>query len=257
MYEIKNHSLFLEGQEVEFIDSPNIGGVIIPQYVIEHFTGATTSASTKSWFKVKKSKVSAHLLIDRDGKVTQFVRFNLKAWHAGESSWGTLKGLNSHSIGIELVNVGRVTKVGDKFFFGKIEIPADQVIKRRHKNESVESYWQTYTEAQLRACKEITNLLVLTYNLKGVLGHDDIAPGRKADPGPAFPMEGLFHNASVHTYRTTANVNLRLGSGTQFKSLQVLLANTKVNEIRRDGDWSQVTYKELTGWVNNKYLTIS
>ena len=155
MIEIRNHILFIDGKQATYKASPNVGGVITPQYLIIHYTAAKTANSAISWMVSPTSQVSAHLHIARDGSVVQLVPFNIKAWHAGKSAWNGLDGLNSYSIGIEL------------------------------QNDSIEDY----TVKQLEITAEIGKALVAKYALKDVLGHSDIAPGRKVDPGPKFPMK--------------------------------------------------------------------
>jgi len=191
---ISNNTLYgNDGKQVAFIQSPNKDGNLVPQYLIMHYTESTSAASTISWFQEPSSKVSAHLLIGRDGTITQFVRFNVVAWHAGESTWDGLLSLNKYSIGIELVNAGRLSRSGDSWVCAvdsKV-IPADQVLIAQHKNETFNSAWQTYTEVQLNTAAEVGKLLFTNYNLTALLGHEDIAPGRKVDPGPAFPLESM------------------------------------------------------------------
>ena len=108
------------------------------------------------YFKeIKNLKVSAHLLIDRFGTITQFVPFHQRAWHAGRSSWQGRLDCNDFSIGIELE--------------GTDTIP--------------------YTAMQYTQLIRITALLLKTYTQlthKTITGHEHIAPGRKTDPGPAF-----------------------------------------------------------------------
>jgi len=162
MIEIRNHILFIDGKQVDFRQSPNVGGVITPKYLIMHYTAAKTASSAISWMLSKAAEVSAHLHIGRDGSVVQLVKFNVKAWHAGASSWEGLTGLNSYSIGIEL------------------------------QNDST----QDYTPIQLEVSGNIAKALVNKYALKDILGHSDIAPGRKVDPGPKFPM-ALFKSAAL------------------------------------------------------------
>lgn len=100
-------------------------------------------------------KVSSHLLIDRQGGVTQYVPFNKKAWHAGESEHGGRINCNDFSIGIELEG----------------------------------SDFEPFTDEQYRSLTGVSNLLLQLYpclNLDRIVGHSDIAPGRKTDPGPFF-----------------------------------------------------------------------
>lgn len=100
-------------------------------------------------------QVSAHCLIDREGEVTQFVSFHDRAWHAGQSSFAGRSDCNDFSIGIELEGADHTP----------------------------------YTDPQYRSLAQITRLLIKQYpGITGerIVGHSDIAPARKTDPGPAF-----------------------------------------------------------------------
>jgi len=141
----------LEG--VSYKATPNKSGVIIPKYIVMHYDAASNATSAINWMCDPKSQVSAHLHISRDGVITQLVDFNVKAWHAGASEWKGLTGLNSHSIGIELQNSGT----------------------------------QEYKDIQIQKAVEVCEALVKNYPIKEIIGHSDIAPKRKADPGKQFP----------------------------------------------------------------------
>lgn len=107
---------------------------------------------------IAELQVSAHLFIERDGAITQFVPFTARAWHAGASSFDGVSNCNDYSIGIELE--------------GTDELP--------------------YTDAQYLALEKVTRQLMLTYpklTLERITGHEHIAPGRKTDPGPAFDWQ--------------------------------------------------------------------
>lgn len=268
---IKNHLLYnKDGNQVSYHPTPNKGGKYIPQFLVMHYTAATTTQSTLSWFLNKNANASAHLLIGRDGAVFQFAPFNVVCWHAGESRWGGIVGLNKHSIGIELVNGGRLTNQGNQFIcpVGKKSVPHDNVMLATHKNETIESAWHEYTELQLEVSQEIAALLVNGYDLKDVLGHDDIAPIRKSDPGPAFPMKSFRSkamgrkNQALDEYVTTNNLNIRSGPGTGFSTLtQPLASGTRVLMLKREGNWSFVEVldgsdgvMDLEGWVFTRYL---
>jgi len=108
--------------------------------------------------ELKDLKVSAHLLISRSGTITQFVPFDKKAWHAGDSCFEGREACNDFSIGIEMEGTD----------------------------------YEAFTDIQYEVLAEVTNSLIECYpQLKGdrIVGHSDIAPGRKTDPGPFFDWE--------------------------------------------------------------------
>ena len=148
--------------------------------------------------------MSAHLVISRDGSITQLVPFDKIAWHAGRSAWKGFINLNRYSFGIELDNAGFLTRHSFPPVYGgdrggkeanrwlswfKDEYDDSEVIEAIHKHETKPRGWHIFTPEQIAAALEVSKLLVNHYNLRDVVGHDDIAPGRKIDPGPAFPME--------------------------------------------------------------------
>lgn len=191
---VQNNFLYDDnGKQVTYIETPNKDGIYIPQYIIMHYTADTSAASTISWFKDPASQVSAHLLIDTDGTITQFVPFNDVAWHAGDSTWDGLVSMNHYSIGIELVNAGRLGKSGDNWicFQNNQVIPPSEVLMAQDKNETFVSAWQTYPQTQINTAIEAGKALISAYTIKDILGHEDVAPGRKVDPGPAFPMDSF------------------------------------------------------------------
>lgn len=189
-YSIAKHRLLKDGAAVPWKESPNHGGAVKPRFLIMHYTAGTSASGAVSWLTNPKAKASAHLVIGRDGAVTQLVGFDTVAWHAGKSSWQGLVGINSWSIGIELVNAGKLNRNGAGKWVNWAEnvVPDDQVITATHKHETSPVGWQTYPLAQLEAAIEIGRALHAAYEFDDVLGHDDISPKRKVDPGPAFPM---------------------------------------------------------------------
>ena len=107
--------------------------------------------------EIHSLRVSAHFLIDREGALTQYVSCDKRAWHAGASRWGERVRCNDFSIGIELE--------------GCDEMP--------------------FEDAQYRALANLVNLLKRHYPIQDIVGHCDIAPGRKTDPGPYFDWQHL------------------------------------------------------------------
>ncbi|WP_430623892.1 1,6-anhydro-N-acetylmuramyl-L-alanine amidase AmpD [Marinimicrobium locisalis] len=117
--------------------------------------------------QIRDLKVSAHLLIDREGNAIQFVPFERRAWHAGRSAFQGREECNDFSIGIELE--------------GSDHIP--------------------YTDAQYRRLAEVAGLLLSRYPAltpERITGHSDIAPGRKTDPGPAFDWDYFRAQLAQH-----------------------------------------------------------
>lgn len=189
-YTISNNRLLLNDQNVPFDKSPNGGGNLKPRFLIIHYTAGMTANGAISWFNNPAAKASAHLVMDQKGALTQMIEFNRVAWHAGNSSWHDFSGLNHHSIGIEIVNAGKLQKnaKGKWVNWANNAIDEDEVLIATHKNEKNPSGWHMFTEAQIEATVTVGIALREKYDLIDVLGHDDISPARKVDPGPAFPM---------------------------------------------------------------------
>lgn len=129
-------------------------------------------------------------MIGRDGGIVQLVSFDRCAWHAGRSAWKGVVGLNGCSIGIELVNAGRLSRLDDGRWvstFGHT-IAEDDVLMATHRHAASPAGWQRFARAQLDAAVEAASAVCAAYAIEEIVGHDDIAPLRKIDPGPAFPM---------------------------------------------------------------------
>lgn len=147
---------------------------------------------TVRWFLKPEAKASAHIVIARDGSVVQMVPLDRVAWHAGVSRWGELNGLNAWSIGIELVNAGKLKRHGDRWVsWAGTTIPNSEVQIARHSLDSEATGWHAYTEKQIEVCFEVARALHAQFSFQDLLGHDDVAPERKRDPGPAFPLEAF------------------------------------------------------------------
>lgn len=186
---IENH--ILEG--VQFKQTPNISGLKIvgPRFLILHYTASGNVPGTVGSLTRKGGNKSAHLVIGRDGEVVQLASFDQRAWHCGQSEWKGLESLNYYSIGIEFVNWGDLTEDKDGVFrsWAGTIVPAHEVVNAIHKNETIPRDWQDFTPAQLAKGAEVARAILEAYpSIEMILGHDDIAPTRKTDPGPAFPM---------------------------------------------------------------------
>jgi N-acetylmuramoyl-L-alanine amidase len=188
---LQNRLFHDDGLPCPFVRSPNVSGPLENiDFVIIHFTEGQSAQSAVNVFSRRSSKRSAHLVIGRDGSITQLVPFNITAWHTGPSSWKEKTGLAPFSLGIELDNAGPMVAKAGRWLssFGKA-YPADQVFRGPHKSGGKFTAWHAYPFVQLEATIEAVTALVIAYGKLEILGHDDISPRRKWDPGPAFPME--------------------------------------------------------------------
>ena len=141
--------------------SPNFGERL-PTFVVIHYAGGDSAAAALRVLSSPQTEVSAHYLIVRDGTIIQLIDERARAWHAGDSRWGLSIDLNSASIGIELDNNGR------------------------------EPYAQTQIDGLLSLLSDLSR----RYRIPAAnyLGHADVAPRRKVDPGPLFPWRTLATN---------------------------------------------------------------
>ena len=129
--------------------------------LVLHYTGMPDAAGAIRQLTIPESKVSAHYLVAEDGQVLRMVAEDKRAWHAGRSSWRGEDDLNSRSVGIEIVNPGH------------------------------EWGYRPYPEAQLEALLPLVAEIVERHRVepRNVVGHSDIAPTRKQDPGELFPWD--------------------------------------------------------------------
>jgi N-acetylmuramoyl-L-alanine amidase len=192
-YSIKHNRLKVGGKLVTSMPSPFSSGPFseTPKVVVLHYTSGNTAESTAGWFQHPDNPgASAHLVIDRDGKVIQCLDFDQTAWHCGESQWRDITGLNKHAIGIELANWGQLVSSGSdwKTHTGKtIAYPVMAVHENGNPDGSeTPMAWEPFPEVQVLAAAGVVRALVKEYGINVIVGHDDISKGRKWDPGPAF-----------------------------------------------------------------------
>ena len=103
-----------KGNALPFELTRNRGDQLQPEYLVLHYTASRDAASSIRWFKNSDAQASAHVVIGKDGTVTQMVPFDRIAWHAGVSRWEDRTGLNAYSIGIELDNPGKLRRRGNR-----------------------------------------------------------------------------------------------------------------------------------------------
>lgn len=144
--------------------SPNFDERLLPvNMVVLHYTGMRDAASAIARLTDSEAKVSAHYLVAEDGQIIRMVDEQKRAWHAGKSYWRGVTDINSASVGIEIVNPGHE--------FGYRPFPVAQI------------------DALIPLMQEVTLRHRITRG--NVVGHSDIAPARKEDPGELFPWERL------------------------------------------------------------------
>jgi len=159
------------------------------KFLILHYTGMKTEKAAINRLTDIRSRVSAHYLIKQNGEIITLVPDLYTAWHAGKSVWKNYSSLNKDSIGIEIVNPGH------------------------------DINYKKFSKIQLASLVRLSKFLIKKYriNLKNILGHSDIAPERKKDPGEKFPWKllskkkiGYWHNLNQN--ELIKNRNLKTSS---------------------------------------------
>ena len=154
------------------------------KFIIFHYTGMKKETDAVNRLVNSKSKVSCHYFIKNNGEILTLVPDLYVAWHAGVSSWKNYKFINKNSIGIEISNPGH-----------------DNIYKK-------------FKEKQIKSLLKLTKFLIRKYNIKSkfILGHSDISPDRKKDPGEKFPWKylskkkiGCWHNLNKKILFKTRN----------------------------------------------------
>ena len=276
---IKNYKIVAENGDfdIDFKQTPNTSGNFndgLPDTVVLHYTAGSSLDSAVNWLTNKKAQASAHFVVGKNGKVVQLAPLNVITWHAGKSRWKNRSSLNYCSIGIEIDNAGILEKRAAGYFtyFDK-QIENEKVVLARHKNRTTEAAWEAYTVEQLKAVEALCTLLIEQYNIKELVGHDDIAPDRKTDPGPAFPLQSLRDrillgrkddNEPDETETklqeakkgiVTANL-LNIRSRPDINALKVsepLPRGTKVKILEKQGGWYKINV-DLEGWVSSRWV---
>ncbi len=263
-----------DGHAVHFLPAHGQGGEITPRFVIIHYTAGDSAESTAQYFASETARASAHVVIGRKGAVIQQVETNRAAWHAGKSSWQGISGLNAHSIGIELANWGRLVRTPEGFASHTgTPVPASRVVlaAHRHTPETIEP-WERFDTAQIAAAVAVTAALVAAYRIgaDAILGHDDIAPGRKIDPGPAFDMRafrGLVLGRcpddgtdEIRIVNASAGLNLRAGPGLAHPPVALLPDGMRLRLVTPGDPWAFVAVRENgydgpSGYVHTAWLT--
>jgi N-acetylmuramoyl-L-alanine amidase len=166
--------------------------------IVIHYTGMQSERESLLRLCNPNSKVSSHFVIGQNGKTYRLVQDNKTAWHAGKSCWGKYKNLNKNSIGIELVNKGH------KFGYTK------------------------FKKKQLLSLIKICKSLIKKYKIKkrNIVGHSDVAPLRKIDPGEKFPWKHLADRGIGMWF------NSKHGSLKKYRNVKIFEKKDKIKFIK-------------------------
>ena len=193
------------------------------KFIIIHYTGMRTESAAIKKLQDPKSKVSSHFYIKNNGDILNLVPDLYEAWHAGISNWKNYKSLNKYSIGVEITNPGHQ--------YG----------------------YRNFSSKQIFSLKKLLNHLVKKYkiNNKCILGHSDISPNRKKDPGEKFPWHmlakqqiGCWHKLDINKIK-------------RFRKVKLI---SQIEKNRFFNNLYKIGYNDIKGLksnISNKYLTIA
>ena len=180
-----------------------------PNYVIIHHTAQNSVDHTLKTFTLRRTSVSSHYVIGKDGEIYQMLNDYYRGWHAGAGKWGNDTDLNSSSIGIELDNNG----------------------------------YEPFAEAQIESLLKLLKVLKERHGIPtaNFIGHADIAPGRKVDPNPNFPWETLADEGFGHWY-DDIEVAPKVVGDSLISSKEIREIELAENEILEEGKTADSLY---------------
>ena len=181
------------------------------KFIIIHYTGMKSESEAIKKLCDYKSKVSSHYFIKNNGKILLMVPELYKAWHAGVSEWKKFKSLNKYSVGIEINNPGH------------------------------DYGYKNFNLKQIKSLKKLLQNLMKKYNIKkhNILGHSDIAPSRKKDPGEKFPWFELsksnichWHNLNMKELKKYRKIKLKSSQEKIFLKNLYMIGYSKINKTK-------------------------
>ena len=193
------------------------------KFIIIHYTGMKSESAAIKRLQDPKSKVSSHFYIKRNGNILNLVPDLYEAWHAGISKWKSYKSLNKYSIGIEITNPGHLHS------------------------------YKNFSRKQITSLEKLLSFLIKKYkiNKKYILGHSDVSPDRKKDPGEKFPWQmlakkklGLWHNLNIK----------------KLKKLRKIELSSQAEKNRFFQNLNKIGYSNIKGLktsLNDRYLIIA
>lgn len=286
--QITNHKL----DGVRFKQAKWMGGVITPEIVVLHDTASRLDPlNAANYLADNDAKVSVHFVVERDGTITQEVPTDHAAWHAGKSTFHGRDGCNEFSIGIEIVNPGRMTRAGERaarsWWGGRYDFDGSGDIQEITTPEHGHGLWMSYSEEQLDAVLALLQALFASIpSLQDITTHWYISPGRKVDTNPLFPLdhirakvlgrddpadlvaeagshaEDLFSYVEIEANGET--LNMRRWPSFNPNVIASIPDGTPVPVLRRGmfggREWLMVQYAGREGWIVARYaapVTIS
>ena len=213
------------------------------KFIVIHYTGMQSERESLIRLCNRKSNVSSHYFIKNNGKILKLVEDHHIAWHAGKSNWKNYKNLNKNSIGIELVNKGHK--------FG----------------------YTNFKKKQLSSLIKVCRNLVTKYKIKkqNIIGHSDIAPLRKIDPGEKFPWKqlakrkiGIWHNLKPNFLKNFRKIKIltkqdKAKFAKNLNSIGYCFSNNKKSSISKTVKAFQRHYRQelINGLMDKECLIIA
>ena len=191
------------------------------KFIVFHYTGMKRETDAINKLTNEKSKVSSHYFIKNNGQILSLVPDLYIAWHAGTSAWGKYKSINKYSIGVEISNPG-------------------------HQND-----YKKFSKKQIDAILKLGKFLKKKYDIKDnyILGHSDIAPDRKIDPGEKFPWKyfsknkiGYWHDLKVEFLKNKRKIRLEKKDKLQFIK-NLIKIGYQVNSIAKKSNHPKIITK--------------
>ena len=191
------------------------------KFLIFHYTGMKNEVDAINRLTDSKSKVSSHYFIKKNGKIIILVPDLYTAWHAGISSWQKFKSINKYSIGIEINNSGHNFK------------------------------YKNFSKKQINSILKLSRYLIKKYKIKSkfILGHSDISPFRKKDPGEKFPWKNLSRG-KIGIWNS---LDLKVLLNSRNQEITKLEKNTFIRNLHKIGYSKKYTEKDI--YYKNKITT--
>jgi len=215
---------------------------------------------------ITESKPDVHLIIDRKGEITQLIPFNKQVSGDILGSWDDTKQLKPHAIVIALENHGRLTKQLESYFsWEKTEVSKPDVFGGIHRNEDTLSYWEKYPKSQTLITEKVSQCLVTAYKVKYILGYEEVCPGLKVDPGPAFPLE-IIKSKLMKEEIKDVNAPKSIKSLTELINLDFIVADSGLKDLNgkeakiinikeKSGGWYKVNV-DLGGFIKEEWVNL-